>query len=149
MSRFHRKLLRPSGASGAHMLIMGIAYLIFSLSLLLQGNRWHRTPAYRNLLIIMPAATWGVIFGGVAVLLLAAAYRPRPAALAFAAILLAFMLTTCWDIAFIVRWATSGSTTPETWVSWVLFDYVLLRAGMLIDKERGRETLLPHDGADD
>lgn len=141
-----RKNLHPAGASGSHMLVMGVTYAIYSLSLIFQGARWHRTPAYHNLLIIMPTGTWGAIFGGIALLLLVTAYRPRPAWLAYTAILLAFMLTTCWDIAFLVRWVTSSSTTPETWTSWAVFNYVLLRAGVLIDRERTSLTRGSADG---
>ena len=148
MIRWHRKIPRPAGTAGSHMLVIGVTYAIYSLSLFFPGARWHRTPAYRNLLLIMPTGTWGVIFGGTAVLLLVSAYRRHPAWLAYAAILLAFMLTTCWDIAFIVRWITSGSTTPETWTSWAVFNYVLLRAGILIDRERNRETYLAKPPAD-
>lgn len=122
------------------MLVIGVVYLVYSASLLLQGLRWHRTPAYHNLLLIMPTGTWGVIFGASAVLLLISAYRTRPHWLAYASITLAFMLTTCWDIAFIVRWVTNSATTPETWTSWAVFSYVLLRAGVLLDRERNRET---------
>jgi hypothetical protein len=144
--RLPRKIPRPIGASGSHMLVMGLTYAIYALSLVFQGIRWHRTPAYRNLLIIMPTGTWGVFFGVTAVLLLAGAFWSRPPWLAYTAIVLAVMLTSSWDVAFIVRWATSSSTTPETWTSWTVFNYVLLRAGILIERERGRPAFLP--GAD-
>jgi hypothetical protein len=132
--------LYPSGVAGLHMLVMGLTYAIYSLSLLLQPLRWHRTPAYHNLLLIMPAQTWGALFGGSAVLLLASAYQRRVHWLAYTAILLSVTLTSAWDVAFIVRWATSSSTTPETWTSWAIFNYVLVRAGMLIESERKQEV---------
>lgn len=132
-----RETLRPVGASGIHMLVLGVSSGVFALSLLLQGQRWRRSAAYHNLLVIMPAPAWGVLFGVVAVLLLTAAVVPRPLGLAYAAVLLAFLLVTCWDIAFIIRYLTNTATTPETLVSWAVFDYLLLRAGALINRERG------------
>lgn len=139
--------LSPSGVAGLHMLVMGLTYAIYSLSLIFQNVRWHRTPAYHNLLIIMPAPTWGALFGGSALLLLTSAYQRRVHWLAYTAILLSVTLTSAWDVAFIVRWATSASTTPETWTSWALFDYILVRAGMLIQSERKQEA--PPAGRDE
>jgi hypothetical protein len=129
------------------MLVMGITYLIYSASLLWQGVRWHRTPAYHNLLLIMPTGTWGFFFGASAVLLLVSAYQARPPWLAYTAILVAVMLTTCWDVAFVIRWVTSSSTTPETWTSWAVFDYLLLRAGVLVHQERNRPAFLSNADA--
>jgi hypothetical protein len=146
--RLPRKIPRPIGASGSHMLVMGLTYAIYSWSLAFQSQRWHRTPAYHNLLIIMPTGTWGVFFGVSAVLLLAGAFRPRPPWLAYSAVLLAVMLTASWDVAFIVRWITNSATTPETWTSWAIFSYVLLRAGVLVGKERNRPASLPRADAD-
>lgn len=146
MSRIYHRFPHPVGSSGSHLLIMGLGYAIFALSLLFQGRRWHHTPAYHNLLILMPTGTWGALFGLVSILLLATAYLRHPSWLAYTAILAGVMLTSCWDIGFIIRWLTNGSTTPETWVSWAVFDYILLRAGALVEKERNREVL-PHGHA--
>lgn len=131
------RTLKPAGIAGTHMLILGLGYAIYAFSLIFQGTRWHSTPAYHNLLIIAPTGTWGAVFAFAALLLLIAAYRPQPEALAYTAVMLAFLITTLWALAFVVRYSTSSSTTPETWVSWAVNDYLLLRAGALIHTERG------------
>ena len=51
------------------MLVIAVAYGVFAVSLLFEPARWGRTPAYHNLLVIMPQAAWGVIFAVVAALL--------------------------------------------------------------------------------
>lgn len=127
------------------MTVIACGYGIFALSLIFQGERWGRTPAYRNLLAIMPQSAWGACFAVVAALLAAALARRRWRWLSVTALTAAFMLTTGWGLAFVVRWATSDSTTPETWVSWACFDYLILRAIILLDFE---EVRVPRAGQD-
>lgn len=119
----------------ANMLVIAVAYAILAASLLLQGARWGKTPAYLNLLEIMPQQGWGAVFAVIAALLLAAVWRFRLRWLSVTALTCAFMLTTAWGGAFVVRWLTSSSTTPETWVSWFVFDYLVIRAVALLDYE--------------
>jgi hypothetical protein len=52
----------------------------------------------------------------------------------FAALTVAFTLTTGWALAFVVRYLTSTTTTPETWVSWAVFDFLLLNVAISIDR---------------
>jgi len=141
VKRIRVALLRPFGAAGVHMLVMGIAYGVLAASMLGQGGRWHRTPAYHNLLLLMPVSAWGAAFGVTAVLLALAAWKPDPQWLSYLALTVALMLTTSWDLAFLVRWLTNSATTPETWVSLALFDYILIRAAALIDRERNAGAL--------
>lgn len=122
------------------MLVVGTGYGIYSLSLMLQGIRWSRTPAYRNLLAIMPAAGWGIAFGVVSALLFAAVAVYGRRLLSVAALTAAGVITAGWALAFVVRWITNGSTTPETWVSWAFNCYLLARAAILLDY---REVLVP------
>jgi ATP/ADP translocase len=124
------------------MTVMGVAYAIMGLSLVFQASRWHATPAYHNLLAIMPAQAWGGIFSAVAGLLAAGACHFRHRWLVIAALTAAIAVTTGWDLAFFVRWFTSPDTTPETWVSWAVFDYMLARAFMRMDLE---EITLPRE----
>jgi hypothetical protein len=125
------------------MLVIGAGYLIFGLSLLLQPRRWSSTPAYHDLLIIMPQRPWGAIFTVTAALLAAAVRQAGPRRLAVTALTVAIMLTTTWAGAFVVRWLTSPNTTPETWVSWLVFDWLLIRSAALLDYE---EVRIPRDG---
>jgi hypothetical protein len=138
-----RRRHRLIGAPRANMCVIAVAYAIFALSLLLQPSRWAATPAYRNLLAIMPQYGWGAVFAALAVLLAAAVWWFGRQWLSVLALTAAFMVTTAWGGAFIVRWLTSANTTPETWVSWLVFDFLLLRAAALLDYE---EVKIPRNG---
>lgn len=123
---------------------MSAAYAIFGLSLLLQGHRWHSTPAYHVLLQVFPAPAWGALFllSGVTMGLAARWFSRRWAVIA--SLVLAFALTGGWMLSFVVRYLTSPSTTPETWVSWAIFAFLLLKVAGSID----RGVSLPPPGAE-
>lgn len=140
MPRLTRPFTRAIGASRANMLTIGTGYGIYALSLLLQGARWSRTPAYSNLLAVMPATAWGACFALVSAALFAAVAAYSLRWLSVAALTAAGIITLAWTFAFVVRWATNDSTTPETWVSWAVNAYVLARAAILLDY---REVLVP------
>ncbi len=133
---------RLAGAR-ANMAVIAATYAILGVSLLLQPARWAATPAYRNLLAIMPQHAWGAVFAVIAALLTAAIWRPARRWLSVLALTAAFMVTTAWGLAFVVRWLTSSSTTPETWTSWAVFDYLVIRAVALLDY---LEVRIPRDG---
>lgn len=128
------------------MTVMGVVYGIFAFSLWFQGSRWGSTPAYHNLLEIMRQPEWGTVFGISSALLLTAAWQYRRRWLSIIALTLAFAITTGWGGDFIVRWLTSANTTPETWCSWGVFDYMLLRAASKLDEV---EVTLPRRHGDD
>jgi hypothetical protein len=123
---------------------MSAAYAIFGLSLLLQGHRWHSTPAYHVLLQVFPAPVWGTLFllSGVTMGLAVRWFSRRWAVVA--SLVLAFALTGGWMLSFIVRYLTSPSTTPETFVSWAVFAFLLLKVAASID----RGPSLPPPGAE-
>ncbi len=135
---------RLTGAR-ANMVVVAATYGILGLSLLLQPARWSATPAYRNLLALLPQRGWGIVFALIAVLLAAAVWRPARRWLSVMALTAAFMITTTWGLAFVIRWLTSASTTPETWVSWAVFDYLVVRALVLLDY---LEIRVPRERAD-
>ena len=138
-----RPFTRTLGAPRANMLVIGAGYGIYALSLALQGQRWTRTPAYRNLLAVMPAAGWAACFAAVSAALLAAVTLYARRWLSVTALTAAGVITVGWTLAFLVRWATSDSTTPETWVSWAVNCFLLARAAVLLDY---REVLVPSPG---
>lgn len=119
--------LRTVGTARANMLFCAGAYLVLGLSLTCQPARWAATPAYHNLLELMRQQAWGGLFLGLAAVLACAAWRHGSRWLAVTGLTAGIAVTTFWCAAFIVRWATSASTTPETWVSFAAFDYLLLR----------------------
>jgi hypothetical protein len=132
-------LARRLGATRANMLVIAFAYGIYALSLLLQGQRWAKTPAYHDLLAVMPQAAWGACHAAASAALFAAVVFRRERWLSVAALTVALVITVPWTLAFMVRWATSDSTTPVTWVSWAVNAYLLVRAAVLLDY---REVLL-------
>lgn len=143
MPRLTRPFTRTLGAPRANMLVVGAGYAIYALSLIFQGIRWTRTPAYHNLLAVMPAAGWGGCFAVVAAAQFAAVALYSRRWLSVTALTAAGVITVGWTLAFLVRWATSDSTTPETWVSWAVNCYLLARAAVLLDY---REVLVPSPG---
>jgi hypothetical protein len=126
------------------LIVMSAAFSIFGLSLVFQSHRWHSTPAYHVLLLLLPAQAWGALFllSGVTMGLSAWQFSRRWAVTG--TLTLAFALTTGWMLAFIVRYLTSPNTTPETWVSWMVFDFLLLKVAVSID----RGPSLPPPGAE-
>lgn len=137
MRRLPVSFMRAIGATRANSLVMAIIYGIYSLSLILQPLRWSSTPAYRNLLILMPQQAWGGIFATSSLLLGTALWRDHRQTF-IVALIFAIVLTTFWDAAFVVRWATSGNTTPETWTSWFAFDFLLVRSLRLLNYQEVR-----------
>ena len=127
----------PKSAGKLNLYVMSAAYVIFGASMIWQSRRWGSTPAYHILLQIFSAPVWGLLFLAAGVALGLAALRWTRRWIVVSALTYAFTLTTGWMLAFIVRYATSPNTTPETWVSWAVFDYLLLRVAMFIDWPAG------------
>ena len=115
------------------MFVISISYGIFALSLWFQGGRWDRTPAYHNLLQIMPQAGWGIVFAVTSGLLGAAVRKYGQRWVSVIALMVAFAVTTGWGGDFVVRWLTNADTTPVTWVSWGVFDFMLMMAAAKLD----------------
>jgi hypothetical protein len=131
------RTLATLGAARANMLVITAAYGIFAVSLTAEPARWAATPAYANLLAIMPQRDWGAAFAVTAVMLAAAVRLWSRHWLSVTALSVALAITTTWLAAFVIRWLTSGNTTPETWVSWAIFDYLLVRALLLLGYKEG------------
>jgi hypothetical protein len=112
---------------------MAAAFVIFGLSLTFQARRWGATPAYRLLLQIFPAQTWGALFLASGAIMGLSFWQFRRRWLLVTALTAAFIITNGWTLAFVVRYLTSPNTTPETWVSWLVFDYLLLRVSLALD----------------
>jgi len=114
---------------------MSAAFAIFGLSMIFQAHRWGSTPAYHVLLLIFRAQVWGLLFllSGASMGLSAWQFERRRWVV-IASLTLAFTLTTGWMLAFGVRYLTSPDTTPETWVSWAVFDFLLLKVAISIDR---------------
>jgi hypothetical protein len=131
-----KRLLRASWptAGKLNLYVMSCAFVIFGLSLMFQSHRWESTPAYHVLLQVFRAQAWGVLFflSGAGMGVAAWQFASRRAVIA--SLTVAFTLTTGWMLAFVVRYVTSPDTTPETWVSWAVFDFLLLNVAISIDR---------------
>jgi hypothetical protein len=134
----------PSAVGKLDLAVMSAAFGIFGLSLIFQGHRWHSTPAYHVLLLILPAGMWGGLFLLSGASMGAAAWQFSRRWAVITSLVLAFALTAAWAIAFVLRYLTSPNTTPETWVSWAVFLFLLLKVAVSID----RSPAIPPPGAE-
>lgn len=109
-----------------------VVLYILGIDLVVQSIRWHRTPSYHNLLIIMSADAWGVIYCIVAVILtLGTVLFQRHRMVYNISHTLVLMLLTLWEAAFIIRWLTDGATTIVNVVSWGVYIYLAIRSALL------------------
>lgn len=117
---------------------MATAYSVFGLSLVFQAHRWQSTPAYHVLLQIFTAHVWGALFllSGTSMGCAAWQFGRRRWAV-ITALTLAVALTMGWMLAFVARYLSSTDTTPETWVSWAVFGFLLLRVAGALDRPGG------------
>lgn len=136
--------------------VVVLTYLAIGLGLVFQPDRFSQTPSYANLLEILDAEIWGVLYMLsallIAVYLLAVANRFY----GIAAHTFAVMLTAIWLAAFVIRWFTDTSTTVVNIASWAVFLFLIIRSSTLIDVSeiaRGATTItatstVDHDNKD-
>ena len=151
MARLQRPRELPALWSGKVTLaVMAAAFTIFGLSLIFQAHRWESTPAYHVLLQVFPARAWGGLFLVSGLSMGTSCWQFHRRWILVASLTLAFTLTNGWALAFMVRYLTNPDTTPETWVSWAVFDYLLLRVSLSIDFVNrtlpGATPVPPHPG---
>lgn len=134
--RWFPRVSHPDVAGKLNLSVMSTAFAIFGLSLIFQPHRWASTPAYHILLLIFAAQIWGGLFLASSAAMAAAAWQFGRRWAVIAALTLAFTLTTGWMLSFIVRYLSSPNTTPETWVSWAVFGFLLLKVAAGLDRPR-------------
>jgi hypothetical protein len=132
--RWNARTTWALAAGRIDLAVMSAAFAIFGASLIFQARRWHATPAYHVLLQVLPAGVWGGLFLVSGTAMGAAAARFERRLLVVSALTLAFALTIGWMAAFAARYLTSPDTTPETWVSWAVFLFLLLNAAASVDR---------------
>lgn len=126
----------PMVAGKLNLSVMTAAFVIFGLSLVFQPHRWASTPAYHILLLIFAAQVWGGLFLAASVAMGLAVWQFGRRWAVITALMLAFTLTTGWMLGFIVRYLSSPNTTPETWVSWAIFGFLLVNVAISLDRPR-------------
>lgn len=123
----------PPNRQPASTVGLAVIFLVFALGLVLQPSRWSSTPAYGNLLIIMPAPWWGLVHAVIAVVLASGLALRQFRPLAIGAHTLAFILIASWESAFIVRWATDPKTTIANVVAWGVYLALVVHSARHID----------------
>jgi small-conductance mechanosensitive channel len=106
------------------------AYVLIGAGLLIQPNRFSRTPAYGNLIRVFPAQTWGVIYLVIAAGLALWVLGRVPAWWGIAIHTVAITLVSGWLLAFVVRWITDDSTTIVNVASWSIFLLLTIRSSI-------------------
>jgi hypothetical protein len=110
-----------------NLAVMGGIYLLFGFSLIFQAHRWESTPAYHDLLQVAPAWAWGTLFLIAGSGLAASIWLFGIRWIVYLVLVYSIGLTVSWFIAFVYRYASSLTTTPETWASWFAFGYLHAR----------------------
>lgn len=116
-----------------------VALFLQGLDMIVQSDRWHRTPAYHNLLIILNADAWGAIHVAASVSLAVALFvlgRYRMASVVAHTVVIALLAT--WEVAFIVRWITDtgphAGTTAANPINWGVLVFLAVRSAMLYEQ---------------
>jgi hypothetical protein len=116
-----------------NLAVMGSVYLLFGFSLIFQGHRWASTPAYHNLLALAPGWAWGALFLAAGTGMIAGIWLFGYRGFIYPVLVYSVALTVSWFLAFVYRYASSLTTTPETWASWFVFGYLHVRVILAAD----------------
>jgi hypothetical protein len=123
------------------LIIVGVLVGL-GLGLVLQSDRFHRTPAYANLLGIMSADNWGYIHLGVAVMMLLGLVFWDNRALNIASHTVAGVLLLVWEAAFIIRYLTDSATTVVNVMSWGAYLFLLLGSATTLNRRTHRPAVV-------
>lgn len=116
-----------------NLMVMAAGFVALGAALVLQPARWSHTPAYANLLLIVSAQAWGLIYLVVAAVMLLGVWKFRLRWLLVAAHSLSIPLVLSWLLAFVVRYITDAGTTPANVVAWSVYLYLLVASGRSMD----------------
>lgn len=111
-----------------------IVLLVFGVALLAQSNRWEKTPAYGNLLRILPADAWGFVYLGAALLMIVALVFWEHRLTAIIGHMVAFGVLVFWEGGFIIRYLTDSATTVVNVVSWAVYLFLVVSSAREIDR---------------
>lgn len=111
-----------------------LVLLALSAAMFGQPARWHKTPAYGNLLHIANTYAWGTAYLVAGILMLLAVFVVRRSlALSIVAHTFAVALFVIWEVAFIIRWATDAATTAANAISWGVYLFLAIRSAILFE----------------
>lgn len=124
-------------AVGSPLTVVGAAFLALAFGLAVQPERFTRTPAYANLLRILPQSHWAVIYFVVAALIGLSIMLQHVRALEVAAHTLSLALVSTWLVAFVIRYSTDSATTIVNVVSWSVLLYLVILSMLELDDRVG------------
>lgn len=133
-----RDAVASVGIARFDMIVLTVVCAGLAQEMWLQPLRFTRTPAYGNLLALLPIQLWGLAYGLASVLLLGAVLRPG---LALYTATFAFTLTllAVWWAIFLVRRITDIATTDVNLLSWGVLLCLAGRAAWIVTRHRPGE----------
>src|SRR5882757_6088855 len=111
-----------------------VAFFAFGVTMWLQPNRYANTPSYGNLMQLVDLDVWGTVYLVAAMLLALYIMLFRVEWFAIVAHTLAFVLSSVWLVAFVVRYATDSGTTIVNVVSWSVLSLLVVMSSLCIDE---------------
>ena len=134
-----RRLI-PARLSGlpVQTVLITVILAVFGVGLIVQSDRWARTPAYGLLLQMTTADVWGVVYLAAAVLMGVALLVRQRRAVGIAAHTLTVALLAMWEFAFCVRYLTDNATTIVNVISWGTYLFLAVWSALLIDRPAAR-----------
>lgn len=137
MNKTYRKRSVVGVALSSPLTVVGIAFLALAFGLLVQPLRFERTPAYANLLSVLPQSIWGILYLVVAAVIGASVLLWRHRVFSVVAHTLTFSLVGAWLAGFVVRYVTDDATTIVNVVSWSVLLYLTVLSAMKLDDKSG------------
>jgi hypothetical protein len=112
--------------------VIAIAYLGLGLDMLLQPDRFSKTPAYGTLTAVLDIRIWGACYLAAAVLLAIFASLVTNRQYGVLAHIASGTITLVWLLVFIIRWKSDPNTTAVNVVSWSVFLTIIIRSLTLV-----------------
>lgn len=113
-----------------------VAFLLYGLGMVLQPNRFTRTPAYGTLTAVLDIRWWGVIYLVSAVTFGVYTLLVTGRNFGIVTHILGLLVTSVWLAAFLIRWLTDWDTTVVNVGSWLVLTIIIARSATLIPPHR-------------
>lgn len=127
-----------------NMVVVAISYLIFAYSMFFSPHRWINAVAYHSMTEVLPISWWAVVFTVSAFMLLSAARLDQYRWWTVAALTGGIMVSVSWNIASFAQFVSSNSTTPLSFIAWLMFVYILVRAAFILDSPERVRIVVQH-----
>lgn len=114
--------------------VLTFAYGFYAVDLLLQPDRWDRTPAYGILLDLAPPWAWGIAYAVAAFGMGSYVAEWRNRRWAIITHTYAIALTLAWLAVFVIRWVTDGATTAVNPINWSVLVIIWIWSAVFVDQ---------------